>query len=449
MTIERTALGVIADRYEVVSVIGQGSSARTLLCADLREGRRVVVKELHFAHLSDWKHLDLFEREAKVLARLEHPGIPRVFDYFQGQGESPTYYIVQELIEGRSLLERMESGPMLGQEQIRQIAIGLLDVLEYLHGRAPPIVHRDIKPSNVLVRPDGTPVLIDFGGVRAAWQPADGSGVTVVGTFGYMAPEQFSGQAGPASDLYSLGATLLHLVTGHHPSAFPFDSGRIEVPDDLPTDRAVANLIEALLRPAPRDRPASARAARDLLADPAPRKPGRAMAPYAKPQPPAPAAPRKSLFGASGEPRFVPMGDPPRDPRGEFRDVYRNLMHPLFPARRAWSDLEHVVWVGFAGFASVVTLGGAPALYAWLKRRRRELYDDLFRHGSFTTGTIRSIPASGAMHTLIKYEFEVGGLSYTSYMQLAQEMSRYWSVDDTVGVLYDREDPSRSCIVYR
>ncbi|HEU4456690.1 MAG TPA: serine/threonine-protein kinase, partial [Longimicrobium sp.] len=263
---------MIADRYEVVSVIGQGSAARTLLCSDLREDRRVVVKELHFAHLTDWKQLELFEREAEMLGRLDHPGIPRVLDYFRGEGGSATYHIVQELIEAPSLLRRMESGPMLGQKEIHGIALGLLDVLEYMHGRAPPIIHRDIKPSNVLLRPGGTPVLIDFGGVRAAWQLGGAAGATVVGTFGYMAPEQFAGHAGPTSDLYSLGATLLHLVTGHPPSAFPFDAGRIEIPDDLPTDRPLAGLIEALLRPAPRDRPGTAQAARDLLTNPARQK---------------------------------------------------------------------------------------------------------------------------------------------------------------------------------
>jgi hypothetical protein len=92
---------VIADRYEVVSVIGQGSAARTLLCSDLRTEGRVVVKELHVAHLTDWKHLELFEREAKMLGRLDYPGIPRVFDYFQGEGESAAFYIVQEYIEAR------------------------------------------------------------------------------------------------------------------------------------------------------------------------------------------------------------------------------------------------------------------------------------------------------------------------------------------------------------
>jgi serine/threonine protein kinase len=439
---------VIADRYEVVSVIGQGSAARTLLCSDLRTDRRVVVKELHFAHLSDWKYLELFEREAKMLGRLDHPGIPRVFDYFQGEGESAAFYIVQEYIEAPSLLQRMESGPMLGQTEIHEIAVGLLDVLTYLHGRAPPVIHRDIKPSNVLLRANGTPALIDFGGVRAAWQPRGAAGATVVGTFGYMAPEQFAGHAGPTSDLYALGATLLHLVTGHPPSDFPFDSGRIELPDDLPTDRLLADLIEALLRPAPRDRPGTAQAALDLLTNPAPRKAVQITTSH--PMPPATAvAPRRAVFGESGEPRFVHMGNPPRDPRGEFRDVYRNLMHPMFPARRAWSDAEHVFWIGFFGVGSIVTLGGAPALYGWLLRKRRKKYDDLFRHGLFTTGTIRSIPDATGVHTMIKYDFEVGGTAYRGYMQQPAEMARYWGVSDTVAILYDAEDPSGSCIVYR
>ena len=125
-------------------------------------------------------------------------------------------------------------------------------------------------------------------------------------------------------------------------------------------------------------------------------------------------------------------------------------MHPLFPARRPWSDLEHLLWIGFSGAASIVTLGAAPALYGWALRRRRAKYDDLFRHGSFTTGTIRSVPAADiGLYTMVKYEFEVGGTSYLGYMQYPGEMARYWSVSDDVSVLYDPEDPTRSCIVYR
>src|SRR5690606_17172642 len=130
----------------------------------------------------------------------------------------------------------------------------------------------------------------------------------------------------------------LHLVTGRPPSDFPFDAGRIEVPENLPVGAALRRLIDALLRPAPRDRPATAEAARLVLTTP----PREASPSLTAPRVMAPAAPAgtpsHSLIGIGGEPRFVDMGEPPRDPKGEYSDVYRNLMHPLFPARRAWSN---------------------------------------------------------------------------------------------------------------
>src|SRR5690606_17729265 len=171
--------------------LGEGSSACTLLCRDLQNDSLVAVKELHFARLGDWKFLELFQREARMLSMLEHSGIPRVFDYFEGSGDSASFYIVQEFIEGPSLQQRMDSGPMLGQKEIHDLALGLLDVLDYLHGRAPPVIHRDIKPANILLRADGMPALVDFGGVSMGWQPPGASGATVVGTVGYMPPEQF------------------------------------------------------------------------------------------------------------------------------------------------------------------------------------------------------------------------------------------------------------------
>jgi serine/threonine protein kinase len=451
--IPEAAPRLIADRYRVERVLGEGSSARTLLCRDLQNDSLVAVKELHFARLGDWKFLELFQREARMLSMLEHSGIPRVFDYFEGSGDSASFYIVQEFIEGPSLQQRMDSGPMLGQKEIHDLALGLLDVLDYLHGRAPPVIHRDIKPANILLRADGMPALVDFGGVSMGWQPPGASGATVVGTVGYMPPEQFVGQAGVGSDLYSLGATLLHLITGRPPGDFPFDSGRIEVPANLTAESSLGRMIEALLQPAPRDRPRTAEAARSILLGTDSDRPrtGTTLLPARRIKMPVPAAAplEHSIMGVSGEPRFVDMGDPPRDPGGEFRDVYRNLMHPLFPARRPWSDAVHALWLGFTGAAAVATLGGVPALLAWGVRKRKRLYDDLFRHGSFAPGIIRSMVETGGFYVTVKYEFEVAGAGYVGYAQCAQEVNRYWSTDDVVAVLYDAEDPNRSCIVYR
>ncbi|MDH3732881.1 MAG: protein kinase [Gemmatimonadota bacterium] len=437
---------VIADRYEVIRVLGEGSSARTLLCADRHGERRVAVKELHFEHLEDWKYLELFEREARVLSLLDHPGIPRVFDFFQGPGVATTLYIVQEFMEGASLRERMESGPMLGQEEVHDLALGLLDVLDYLHGRAPPVLHRDIKPSNVLVRDEGAPALVDFGGVCFGWLPPGEAGATVVGTFGYMPPEQLLGQSVPTSDLYALGATLLHVTTGKPPNEFPFDSGRIEVPADLPAGDALTRLIEALLRPAPRDRPQTAAGARTILTD-RPQKDPVATSGTTAPSP--------SDFGTrsattvSGEgPRFVDLGPSARDPNLEFKDVYRNLVNPLFPAKRLWSWGVHAFWVSFAGVASVATLGIAPLLYAGGVRDRKRRYGDLFRDGRFTPGIILSVE-EGPLYATFKYQFEVEGVTYVAFLTYAQEMATYWGEGDVVPVLYDPDDPQRSCFVYR
>ena len=445
---------LIRERYEVVRVLGAGSAGRTLLCTDLTDDRQVAVKELHFQHAENWKYLELFEREARTLARLDHAGIPKVFAYFQESGSSTALYIVQEFIDGPSLQQRMDSGPMLGQQEIRDLALGVLDVLDYLHGRAPPILHRDIKPSNVILRGDGRPALIDFGGVCVGWRPPGTAGTTVVGTFGYMPPEQLIGQGGPASDLYALGATLLHLVTGRPPSEFPFDSGRIEVPDNLPIDGSLVRLIEALLRPAPRDRPRTAVAARQILvgaAAPEASANERSRALVATPAAGRSVGTYKRPTITSGDgPRFVDMGEPPRDPGGEFADVYRNLMHPLFPARPLSGGGAQAGWIGFAGFVAVVTLGVAPAMYLWASRNRRKQYDALFRYGRFTSGVIRAaVKGEGGTFATYKYAFDVGESSYVAYIDYAAEMVKYWSEGDTVPVLYDAEDPSRCCFVYR
>ena len=437
---------VVAGRYEVIRVLGEGSSARTLLCTDLREGRRVAVKELHFKHLEDWKHLELFEREAKVLALLDHRGIPKIFDFFEGPEASTTVFIVQEFIEGASLQQRMDSGPMLGQQEVHDLALSLLDVLEYIHGRAPPVLHRDIKPSNVLVRSNGDAALVDFGGVCFGWQPPSQAGATVVGTFGYMPPEQLLGQTGATSDLYALGATLLHVLTGEAPSDFPFDSGRIEVPPDLPAGDSLTRLIEALLRPAPRDRPQTAALAREVLI---------AHHPETRPIAVPTNVVLESDYGGDdavkvwGEhPRFLALGASSRELDGEFRDVYRNLVNPLFPAKKMWSREMHAFWVVIACFLSVISLGTAPIFYLKGVKDRERRYADLLRSGRSAEGVVVAVE-EGALYATFKYEFEVAGAKYVGFMEYAQEMTEYLSAGDSVPVLFDPANPTRSCFVYR
>lgn len=441
----RTQPLVIGGRYEVVRVLGQGSSGRTLLCDDLSTDHQVAVKELRFEQLEAWKHFELFEREARVLSLLEHPAIPRVFDFFHDGHASTAAYIVQEFLDGHPLRQRIDSGPMLGQRELVAVARQMLEVLDYLHGRAPPVLHRDIKPSNVLLRPDGSVALVDFGGVLLGWRSPDPEGATVVGTFGYMPPEQLVGQAGPMSDLYALGATLLHALTARPPTDFPFDSGRIELPPDLPSS-ALVTLIDALLRPAPRDRPQSARAALGILTAPAPSAPPGVDRSTAVARPSAPS--RHVIVVADHSPQFVDMGPPPRDPVGQYKDVYRNLMNPLFPSKRLWSLGMHVFWAGLAAVGSVTTVGLLPMLYAHTVRTRIRKYEQLFRDGHATHGVLRSVNAGG-VYARFRYEFTVDGVGYIASMDYATEMSEFWSEGDPVPVIFDPQDPKKSCFVYR
>src|SRR5690606_29402670 len=258
----------IRERYRLSHPLGEGTSAETWLAHDETEDRQVAIKLLRVEHLENWKYLELFEREAAVLASLEHHGVPVLYDFFEWSDDDKTRLVlVQEFIDGSPLVDRIEGGVRLGEVETLQLTLGVLDVLDYLHSRNPPVYHRDIKPSNIILRAMGAPVLVDFGSVCDGWRPTDERGSTIVGTHGFMPPEQYLGQIAPSSDLYALGATLLYLVSGRHPRDFPFDSGRIEVPDDLPTTPAMKRLITALLEPAPRDRPASARVAREILVE--------------------------------------------------------------------------------------------------------------------------------------------------------------------------------------
>ena len=149
-----------------------------------------------------------------------------------------------EKIEGESLAALRARGVSFSERDVVRFLHDASSVLDYLHGRAPPIVHRDIKPSNVIRRPDGSFALIDFGAVRDRMKPEGGS--TVVGTFGYMAPEQFQGRAMPTSDVYAVAATALTLLTGREPEDLPHKGLALDVPAALAGTRVHAALVRVL-----------------------------------------------------------------------------------------------------------------------------------------------------------------------------------------------------------
>jgi len=241
-------------RYVVVGSLGAGSQGETLEAVDKREGRPVAIKRFTIRGAKSWKDVELAEREASVLASLSHPGLPRYIEHFEEDG---ALYLVMEKIEGETLAARRRRGAALDRDQVVRFLRDTADCLRYLHGHAPPIVHRDIKPGNVLLRPDGSYCLVDFGSVRDRLKPEGGS--TVVGTFGFMAPEQFQGRAGPASDVYAVGATALSLLTGREPEDLPHKGLAVDVEAALrgQVDRRLIAALRSMLEPDPDRRAAS------------------------------------------------------------------------------------------------------------------------------------------------------------------------------------------------
>ena len=283
---------LLSGRWRLGPRLGAGGQGRTYLARDERSPDRVVVvKKLILSAEEGWKRFDLFEREVKVLKEISHPGVPRLIETLE---DPPgTYCLVMERAPGvtlRSLAKKVR----FSDDELRDVAARVLDIVGYLHGRRPPVIHRDLKPANILRAPDGRISVVDFGGVAAALREEGGS--TVVGTFGYMAPEQLHGASTPATDLYGLGATLVALAGGVEPERVPRKGLRMDLERHLPAmDRSLRDFLVRLTDPDPDARPASADEAKQLLARKAPKP-----APAPVPAPAArPAADEPELFDFS------------------------------------------------------------------------------------------------------------------------------------------------------
>ncbi|MEW6278373.1 MAG: serine/threonine-protein kinase, partial [Candidatus Eremiobacterota bacterium] len=236
---------VLAGRYRVLSVLGRGGSGTVFLCQDERiAGRRWAVKA---AQASPDESAAL-QREMAALARLSHPNLPQVVDYFACQDHN---CLVMEYVEGQDLADRGR----VGELQALRWGLELAGVLDYLHGQVPPILHRDVKPENVLVTPTGQLKLVDFGLARF-FDPEKQRDTLAAGSIGYAAPEQWEEdrQSDVRSDLYSLGGTLLFMLTGRPPSP----SFKRAKPQAEGVDPGTQDLLEWLLAFDPAERPGDA-----------------------------------------------------------------------------------------------------------------------------------------------------------------------------------------------
>ncbi len=283
---------LLAGRYEIVRELGRSGVAATYLATDAVTRRPVVVRLLSVGLVAEWKSVELFEREAKVLKALHHPGIPAYVDSFRADADrDPRFALVREYIQGRDLQELVDNGWRGTEEEIRGIGRKIADIVAYIHSLRPPVVHRDINPRNVVVRGDAEVFLVDFGGVQEAIRLSAGAASTLVGTPGYAPMEQFVGRATVRSDLYGVAATLVFLLTHHSPADLPTKNLKVDLASVIEiASPGLARVLSNWLEPDEAARTLSIDEAMALLAG----------GPYAVARAPSPAAP----FSAAERPPF-------------------------------------------------------------------------------------------------------------------------------------------------
>ena len=268
---------IFNQRYQVQRELGRQTGRRTFLALDLHSSQQVVVKILYLGQDFDWQDLKLFQREAETLKALDYPAIPRYLDYFElDTPDDKGFGLVQTYVGAKSLEEHLQAGRTFSEAEVKELTRSLLTILSYLHHQQPSVIHRDIKPSNILLtnrsgNSIGQIYLVDFGSVQTL-AAQEGGTITVVGTYGYMPPEQFGGRVTPASDLYSLGATLIYLVTGLHPTELPQQELRIQFRQSCNLSLEFADWLEWITEPSLDQRFSTTEVAMQALEKPPSRK---------------------------------------------------------------------------------------------------------------------------------------------------------------------------------
>lgn len=216
-------IGSIVDgKYKILNKIGQGGMSIVYLAMNERANKQWAIKEVRKDGIKDFEVVKQgLVVETNMLKRLSHPNLPSIIDVID---QKDNFLIVMDYIQGNSLKDRLDEYGAQPQELVVEWAKQLSDVLGYLHSRTPAIIYRDMKPANIMLKPDGNLTLIDFGTARE-YKEKNLADTICLGTVGYAAPEQFGGrgQTDGRTDIYCLGATLYHLVTGINPSDPPYE----------------------------------------------------------------------------------------------------------------------------------------------------------------------------------------------------------------------------------
>lgn len=243
---------IIDGKYKILNVIGKGGMSVVYLAMNERANKQWAIKEVRKDGTQDFNVVRQgLVAEIDMLKRFNHPNLPSIVDVIDGNG---SFLIVMDYIEGIALDKKLQEEGALPQSSVIEWSKQLCDVLGYLHSRKPPIIYRDMKPANVMLKPDNTITLIDFGTARE-FKLSSVEDTTVLGTRGYAAPEQYGGQGqtDPRTDIYCLGATMYHLVTGYNPAVPPYEMVPIRQINELLSSGLEAIILKCT-RPNPPDR---------------------------------------------------------------------------------------------------------------------------------------------------------------------------------------------------
>lgn len=211
-----TEIGTVIDgKYEVLREIGRGGMSVVYLAMDTHLNKQWAVKEIRKkgSGKNDEIVVNSLLAEANLMKRLDHPALPRIVDIIDN---GVTIYVVMDYIEGESLDKILNEYGSQPEDKVIEWAMQIADALSYLHSQKPPIIYRDMKPANVMLKPEGNIKIIDFG-IAREYKEQNLADTTVLGTKGYAPPEQYSGQTDPRSDIFALGMTMHHLLTGVDP----------------------------------------------------------------------------------------------------------------------------------------------------------------------------------------------------------------------------------------
>jgi hypothetical protein len=438
MSDEREAVEgeILQDKWQVVRELGEGALGRTMLAHAVDNPEfRVAIKELLPSRMKRWKDFDLFHRECRTLQGLKHPGIPAYHEDFvieaEDPGEPTRLLLVQEFVEGASLQDLLDDGHLFDEAELRDILRQTLEILEYLHNRNPTVIHRDIKPANLMRTESGRIVLIDFGAVREAIT-FDGIGSTIVGTFGYMPPEQYAGSSGPPTDVFAIGASCVQLLTGTPPGELFEGIHSFKLPSDLPVTLGFERILLKMTEPEVTRRYTSAQAVIDDLDR------GFLM------------VPKDAVTG--GIPIPYEIRPAPRNFPGFYlRDAYHGMSHLLvvilaltftllvfvFPISAI--VMGNAVWsiLGFFAVAAAAAMAAAVS-----KKARTEI--GVFRRGTYTLGEItgRFLSSSADHATNLTYRYRVGHRFEHGCVSTRDKGYRLLTPGDPIGVLYLPEETS-------